>query len=116
MFRRGVDLDEVGDEVGKPFDRRVGDERELGVVAHRRSEQEPEGGAVLGDEAEVRDEAFLHPFPSGGGGGSRKYQLVGELRVHIVDQLAVERALRRKMLIEDRLRHPGGFGNVLHRG
>ena len=37
---------------------RFGDDRELGVVAHRRAEQQPERGPVLGHEPEVRGEAL----------------------------------------------------------
>ena len=89
--------------------------RELGVVADRRAEQQSERGPVVGDEAEVGAEARLDP--------SRPVvaRLVAAVisssswRADVLEQLDVERPLRREVLVQHRLGDARGLGDVVHR-
>ena len=60
-----VDLDERADRGGGVGEHAVDDVGELGVVAGRGAEEQPERGAVVLDEAEVGGEALLDPGAPG---------------------------------------------------
>ena len=110
------DLDQLADGVGGVVQDLVDDAGELGVVAGRRAEQQPERGAVVGDEPEVGAEALLDAFPAGVGPAGRLGQLVQELAADVGEQLDEQRPLRREVLVEHGLGDAGRGGDVVHGG
>jgi hypothetical protein len=115
LLGREVDVDHVGHGFGQVLQNPLGHLGELGVVADRRPEQQPEGRLVARDEPEVGRQAVLDPLPSAvgrsGGGGDLGQQAPPD----VFQQLFVERSLRGKVLVEDGFRHSGSFGDIVHR-
>ena len=72
-------------------------------------------GPVADRELEVRAEARLDAFPSGGRAARRVREPVEQAPPRVVEQLGVERALAREVLVEDRLRDAGPFRDLVHR-
>ena len=106
----------VLDRGGGVVEHAVDDVGELGIVAHRRAEQQPERGAVALDEAEVGGEALLRPAPARSRRRSVASVSTASSRPPTSSSTRDEqRPLRREVLVEDRLGDAGGLRDVVHR-
>ncbi len=111
-----VDGDEVGGHLG---DRRLdlaGLLRELLVAAGAGPEEDLERVTVVGDESEVGLEPRLDLLPWPRSVGGRLGDAVAELAADLAEQLPVELALGGEVLVQHGLGHPGGLGDIVHRG
>ncbi len=115
MLGCALDLDPHADEIGRVVEDAVGDVGELGVVSHRRAEQQAERGPVARDELKVGGETHFDAFTARLGPTRCGREPIEQLAPDVVEQLNEQRPLRREMLIEDGLRDAGREGDVVHR-
>ena len=110
-----MDLDERADRGSGVGEHAVDHVRELGVVARRRTEEQPERGAVVLDEVEVRGEALLDPGAAGLDAGGRLGEHFEQAPTHVLQHGDEQRPLRREVLVEDGLGDAGRQREVVHR-
>ena len=111
-----VDLDERADRRGRVGEHAVDDVGELGVVARRCPEEQPERGAVVLDEMEVGGEALLDPGPAGLDARRRLGQHLEQASTDVLEHRDEQRPLRREVLVEDRLGDARREREIVHRG
>ena len=115
MLVRARDLDQGADGFGRGGEHVVDDIGELGVVARRGAEEEPERGAVVLDEAEVGREALRDPVAPGLRAARRVGEHGEEPAADVEEHRDEQRSLGREVLVEDGLRDPGRGREVVHR-
>jgi len=115
VFGGTRDLDESAHRGRDARKHAVDDVGELGVVARGRTEEQPERGSIALDEAEVRGEPFFDARPPRLDTARRLAQDIEEPSADVLEYGDEQRALRRKVLVEDGLRDAGGEGEVSKR-
>ena len=88
---------------------------ELGIAADRRAEQQPERRAVADRELEVRAKSGLDPFAARRRPAGRVGEPVEQAAPGVLEQLDVERALAREVLVQHRLGDARRLRDVVHR-
>ena len=86
-----------------------------GIGAQRRAEQEQERRPVADREPEVRAEAELDPIAQRARVRGRLGERAEQLAAGLLEQLDVQRALAREVLVEDGLGDARGFRDLVHR-
>lgn len=115
LLRCGIHVDEARHDFGHFGHDPLGNGRELTVVAYRSAKEEPERSLVLGHETEVGPKPALHLLPPGSGPARLLADLLDEAQADVLQQLDVQGALVREVLVQDGLGDPGGLGHVVHR-
>ena len=107
--------DQFGDDVGDLRLDGAGEGGELRIPSGSRAEQDPERVGVVVHVVEVGEEAVLDLLTWSAGGRRRLGDRLLQLVADVGEQLDEELALGAEVLVQHRLGHAGGLGDVVHR-